>query len=175
LKDKNLRDLYVVGTASMRQMFEGAGLETDSPSPDCVVVGFDTELTYEKLRKAALLIQNGVEYIVTHPDLVCPTPEGFIPDAGSFVALLEKATGEKPSRIFGKPHREMVSHILKKHGVAPEEVVMIGDRIYTDMELARQIPCDFILVLTGETKREDLARLPTPPDLVVSRIGDILS
>lgn len=174
LKDKKTKNIYVVGTKSMKEMFIQAGFDIESPNPSFVILGFDTELTYEKLKTAALYIQNGVELIATHPDLVCPTPEGFIPDTGAMLALFEKATSKKPLKIFGKPNREMITHILKKHTVSPENVIMIGDRIYTDMELARRIPCDFILVLSGETKKKDIAQIEEQPTLVVESIADLI-
>jgi len=174
LLEKKISDIYVVGTNSMREMFIKAGFDIESRSPSYIILGFDTELTYEKLKTAALFIQNGVELIATHPDFVCPTPEGFIPDTGSMLALLEKATGKKPLKIFGKPNPEMITHILKKHNVSPENVVMIGDRIYTDLELARRVPCDSILVLSGETRKEDLARIKEPSTLVVESVAQLI-
>jgi HAD superfamily hydrolase (TIGR01457 family) len=174
LKDKKTKNIYVVGTKSMKEMFIQAGFDIESPNPSFVILGFDTELTYEKLKTAALFIQNGVELIATHPDLVCPTPEGFIPDTGAMLALFEKATSKKPLKIFGKPNPEMITHILKKHNVSPENVVMIGDRIYTDMELARRIPCDFILVLSGETKKKDIAQIEEQPTLVVESVASLI-
>ncbi len=174
LKEKKIKNIYVVGTKSMREMFIKDGFDTESHSPSYIILGFDTELTYKKLKAAALFIQNGVELIATHPDLVCPTPEGFIPDTGAMLALFEKATNKKPLKIFGKPNPEMITHILKKHNTSPENVVMIGDRIYTDMELARRVPCDFILVLSGETKKKDLAQIEEQPTLVVESIADLI-
>jgi HAD superfamily hydrolase (TIGR01450 family) len=174
LQDKKIKDLYVVGTKSMREMFSQAGFDTASLSPRFIVLGFDTELTYEKLKTAALFMQDGVELLATHPDLVCPTPEGFIPDTGSMLALLEKATGKKPLKIFGKPNPEMIAHILKKHGASPGHVLMIGDRIYTDMELARRVTCNSILVLSGETKKEDIARIQQKPTLVVESVASLI-
>ncbi len=174
LSEKGIKDIYVVGTKSMQEMFTKAGFKIDSGSPRFVILGFDTELTYEKLKKACLFIQNGIELIATHPDLVCPTPEGFIPDTGSMLALIEKATNKKPLKIFGKPNAEMVTHVMKRHAASPQEVAMIGDRIYTDMELARRIPCDFILVLSGETTEEDIAKLENPPALVVQSLAELM-
>ena len=174
LSEKKIKDLYVVGTQSMKGMFVKAGFAVESGSPRYIILGFDTELTYEKLKKACLFIQNGVELIATHPDLVCPTPEGFIPDTGSMLALIEKATRKKPFKIFGKPNAEMVAHVMKRHGASPREVAMIGDRLYTDMELARRIPCDFILVLSGETKKEDIAKLKDPPALVAQSLAELM-
>jgi HAD superfamily hydrolase (TIGR01450 family) len=174
LRQEKIRDIYVVGTRSMREMFTKAGFDIASRYPTHIILGFDTELTYAKLKKAALFIQNGAELIATHPDLVCPTQEGFIPDTGAMLALFEKATNKKPLKIFGKPNPEMIAHILKKHNASPQQVVMIGDRIYTDMELARRIPCDFILVLSGETKEGDVAKLKDLPALVVKSVAELV-
>jgi HAD superfamily hydrolase (TIGR01450 family) len=174
LLEKNIAHIYVVGTESMKEMFIDAGLHVDTPIPEYVVLGFDTELTYEKLKKAALFLQSGIRLIATHPDLVCPSPEGNLPDTGSMLALFEKATKTTPEKIFGKPNPEMVAHILKKHSAGPQDVIMIGDRIYTDMELARKIPCDFILVLSGETKKQDISSLKEQPSFVVENLGSLI-
>lgn len=174
LKDQGINDVYIVGTQSMKETFAEAGIHVASPEPKYVVLGYDTELTYEKLRTSALFLQENVPLIATHPDLVCPTPQGPVPDVGALLALYEKATGIKPVKIFGKPNPEMITHLFKRHDVGPEDVVMIGDRIYTDMELAKRVPCDFILVLSGEARRMDLEQASHAPDLVVNTIGEII-
>jgi HAD superfamily hydrolase (TIGR01450 family) len=174
LSGKKTKEIYLVGTRSMKDMFIKAGFVVESPSPGYVVLGFDTELTYEKLKKASLFIQRGVELIATHPDLVCPTPEGFIPDTGAMLALFEKATNKKALKIFGKPNPEMVAHVMKRHAASSREVTMIGDRIYTDMELARRIACDFVLVLSGETTKEHVAGLEKPPSLVAQSLAELI-
>jgi HAD superfamily hydrolase (TIGR01450 family) len=174
LHENGLEEVYVVGTQSMKDMFLEADIQVDSSNPSYVVLGYDTELTYEKLRTSALFLKNNVPLIATHPDLVCPTPQGPVPDVGAMLALYEKATGIKPERIFGKPNPEMVTHVLKRHNVGPEDVLMIGDRIYTDMELAKRIPCDFILVLSGEAKSSDLQNVSNSPALIVNSIGEII-
>ena len=174
LHQKDIRDAYVVGTESMKEMFVRAGIDIDSPRPHIVILGFDTELDYEKIRRASLLLHQGVELIATHCDIVCPTPEGPIPDVGAMLAMFEKATQKKAARVFGKPNAEMLEHIIRQHGAAPHDLVIIGDRIYTDMEMARRIGCDFILVLSGETRREDIQNLENQPALVVDDIGYLL-
>ena len=170
---KKIKHLYVVGTQSMKQMFIRAGLQVASQKPEMIVLGFDTEMTYEKLKKAALWMQRGIPLIATHPDFVCPTPEGFIPDAGAMLALLEKSTHRLPLKVFGKPNPEMITHILKKHNVRPSEIVIIGDRLYTDREMALRLKCDFILVLSGETKEGDIHDLDPAPALIVKSVGHI--
>jgi HAD superfamily hydrolase (TIGR01450 family) len=174
LLNQHVKKVFVVGTRSMREMFTKAGLDSESEHPDYVVLGYDTEITYDKLKKAAIFLQNGVKFLATHCDIVCPTPEGPVPDVGAMLALFEKATGKRPVRIFGKPNADMVNHILKKHAASPDEVVLIGDRIYTDMELANRLNCDFILVLSGETQPSDLPKLTKQPALIVDSLGYIL-
>jgi len=169
-----VKDTYIVGTRSMMDMFEEAGINPCSDSPEYVVLGFDTELVYEKLRKAAFFLLKDIPLLATHPDLVCPTPEGPIPDIGAMLSLFEKATGKKARKVFGKPNVEMVRHIMKKHQATNREVVMVGDRIYTDMELANRLKCDFFLVLSGETSAEEAARLKKKPAVVAENIGKIL-
>lgn len=173
LKEK-VKNVYIVGTESMKEMFIKSGFTVDSQSPEFVILGYDTELTYEKIRTASIFIQNGVKLIATHCDNVCPTQEGLIPDIGSMLALFEKATKKKPVMIFGKPNTEMISYVINRHKVSPKELAIIGDRIYTDMELARRIGCDFVCVLSGETQRENIEEIDIQPALVVKDIGNIL-
>jgi len=175
LREQSSTESFVIGTESMLKMFIQAGLTVDSKNPDYVVLGYDTELTYDKLRKGALYLQRGAELLATHPDLVCPTPEGPIPDVGAMLALFEKATGKNPARIFGKPNPDMISHVLKHHQVKPDEAIMIGDRLYTDMELAYRAGCGSILVLSGETQPEDLKNTKLQPDLVIENLGRLLA
>lgn len=175
LLQKGIKNVSVIGTESMKDMFVEAGIPAEADNPRFIILGFDTELTYDKLKKAALLLQKGVPMIATHCDRVCPTPDGPIPDVGSFLALFEKATGRKPVKIFGKPNTEMLDFVISQHKAEPGELVIIGDRIYTDMEMARRIGCDFILVLSGETRKEDLRNLQISPTLVVENIGELMS
>lgn len=174
LQKKQIKDVYVVGTQSMKQMFLEAGIRPESPRPKYVILGYDTELTYEKLRTAALHLLHKVRLIATHCDLVCPTPEGPVPDVGSMLVLFETATQKRPQKIFGKPNPEMIGHLLEKHNARPQDALMIGDRIYTDMELANRISCDFILVLSGETKPDDVKKLSRQPALIVDNLGEII-
>ena len=122
---------------------------------DAVVVGFDTEITYEKMRKAAILLQKGADLIVVHPDMRCPTDEGFIPDAGSISQLIESVSGKKASYIGGKPNPQMIVDIASRFGVELSEVVYFGDRIYTDIKMVEKLPAKAFLMLTGETNFQD--------------------
>ncbi len=149
------------------------GINTHSPNPEYVVLGYDTELTYEKLRQASIYLLNNVPLLATHKDIVCPTPQGPIPDIGSMLALIEKATGKTPLKIFGKPNKEMILHVMKRHNAAGKDTVVIGDRLYTDMELARKSGTGFVLVLSGETKRPDVENSSDWPDLIIKSLNDL--
>jgi HAD superfamily hydrolase (TIGR01450 family) len=174
LKKNKIEGIFILGTESMKQEFKQAGFNIESKNPECVIIGYDTELTYVKLCKTALLLEKGANFIATHPDKVCPTTKGPIPDIGSILALLETATGRKPYKIFGKPNPEFVSHVMERHKISKGETIIIGDRLYTDMELARRIGCKFICVLSGETKREDIENIKYHPDLIVQNIGELI-
>lgn len=135
-----------------------------------VVLAYDTELTYHKLARSAVLLQDSsVLFLATHPDLVCPSPEGPLPDVGSFISLYATATGRKPQHIFGKPDPAVLAPLLARYG--KEEMVMVGDRLSTDMQLARNAGIDSILVLSGEATRADLAREEHQPTLVLEDLG----
>lgn len=172
LKKRKIRRLFVLGTESVVRDFEINGFEIDYINPEVVVLTYDIEINYEKIKRAALLIQQGKEFIATHCDKVCPTESGLIPDIGSMIEMFEVATGVRP-KVFGKPNPEMVNYILKRENISPRDVVIIGDRLYTDLELAKKIGVDFVCVLSGETTRLDIDELTAEsfPDLVVKDIS----
>lgn len=115
----------------MRELF------LTNKNPDIVVLGFDTTLTYEKLRRACRFLAEGKEYIATHPDFNCPTADGFMPDTGSMMALFEASTGRKPDMIMGKPHKYTVDYLTRLLSCKKEELCFIGDRLETDILIGR--------------------------------------
>ncbi|MDR1708387.1 MAG: HAD-IIA family hydrolase [Candidatus Accumulibacter sp.] len=173
LREQGLRRIYPVGNASFLAYLNEHLPEIEfTPGDDCqaVVLAYDTELTYQKLAESCLLLQRpAVRFLSTHPDMVCPSPQGPLPDVGSFVRLYEGATGRRPELVFGKPDTLVLSPLLKRF--AREEMVMVGDRLSTDKRLAENAGIDFILVLSGEAKREDLPGLERQPTLVVEDLG----
>ena len=163
---------FVLGTPGLRNDFMIAGYEASNGQPDAVVVGFDRTLTYDQLAKAAYWISRGLPYLATHPDRICPTKEATVlPDCGALCAALESATGRRPDAIPGKPSPAMMHGLLRRHGLQPGEVAMVGDRLYTDMKMARNAGLLAVLTLTGETKREEVAGSEVQPDLVVDNLG----
>jgi ribonucleotide monophosphatase NagD (HAD superfamily) len=140
-------------------------------------VTYDTELTYDKLRDAALLLQQNprLTFLATHGDLVCPTEHGFVPDSGCILLVLEQATGRTPDTIFGKPNPLLLERVTAQYRSG--EMVVVGDRLYTDRTLARNVGCDFICVLSGEATREQIDELSEDefPSLIVNDLGDLLT
>ncbi|MBN1912517.1 MAG: HAD-IIA family hydrolase [Pirellulales bacterium] len=181
-KHPTLQRLYLLGTPSLKRHFADAGFvvcsEDAADEPDAVVVGFDTTMTYDRLCRTAYWIAQGKPYFATHPDRVCPTNlSTLLVDCGAICEALHEATGRKPDCVPGKPNAQMLHGILSRHEVAAEELAMVGDRLYTDMEMARRSGALGVLVLTGETSAEEVDRAEPAPDLVVTgldRFGDLL-
>ncbi|MBE6234719.1 MAG: HAD-IIA family hydrolase [Bacteroidales bacterium] len=187
------RRLFLLGTPSMVSQFEKAGFEacTDDPDdvPDVLVAAFDTTLDYQKLCRAAWWASQGVPYIATNPDRVCPTDQRTVlVDCGSLCRCIEHATGRKPDVTLGKPDPNMLYGIMERLGLKPEEVAMVGDRIYTDTATAHNAGAFGVLVLSGETTMEIVEKVAEdartspapeffPPDLVcrdVKELGELL-
>ena len=147
--------LFVLGTNIFKRQIKESGFIITSSTPDFIVVAFDKTLTYKKLERACLLINKGVPYIATHPDMVCPTEYGDIPDCGAILALIKAATQREPAIVLGKPHNEMIDTALERLGTKPYQTAMVGDRLYTDMKMAKMAKLTGILLLSGETKVEN--------------------
>lgn len=173
LRQEEITRAYLVGNADYAAALAEAmpELTLTHENAQVVILAYDTELTYEKLCLSAWLLQKGAAFVATHPDLVCPDPKGPLPDVGSFLALYEKATGRAPDHIFGKPNPHVLEPLLRKY--RREEMVMVGDRLSTDKKLAENAGIDFILVLSGEATREDLAREQRQPWRVVNHLREL--
>jgi NagD protein len=172
------KSIAVLGTPSLCAQFESAGFAVTWETPQAVVVGFDTGLTYEHLCRTAWWVSQGLPFIATHPDLVCPTDEPTVlVDCGSICAALTAATGRKPV-VLGKPDPSILLDLCRSLGLMPDQVAMVGDRIYTDMAMARAAGALAVLVLTGEATASEAAALESPPDLVledIGRLGELLT
>ncbi len=159
--------VVVVGGPGLREEVVRRGCEiVDGPDSDAVISGLDRELTYEKVRVAALAIRGGARYVLTNPDVTYPTPRGLEPGAGSIGALLTAAGGTEP-QIGGKPEGAMVGLLRARLG---DEGIVVGDRMDTDGRFALALGFRFGLVLSGVTRVEDLPVEPEPwlvaPDLL---------
>jgi len=175
LASNSIDETYLVGTEGMRSMLEDAGVNTKSESPQYVVLGYDTEVTYEKLQTASIHLHRGVPMVASHPDMVCPSPDGGIPDTGAYMALFEATTGVRPVHVCGKPNPGMILHKVEELGLQPDECAMVGDRLYTDLEMAERAGVHGILVLSGEATLADLDVATQRPSLVVGSVAELLS
>ena len=169
--------LYVCGTKSLIEELEGEGFvtTTDIHEVDCIVIGYDTELTYQKLWDVSylLLTRKDIPYIATNPDLVCPTEFGSVPDCGSFCIGIKNATGRDPI-VIGKPTPLMPQLAMDKWGVGPENTAVIGDRIYTDIKSGLNAGALSILVMSGETTKAILDASDDKPHIVMDDAGEIM-
>ena len=174
LIEEGVSDTYLVGTEGMRAMLEGAGIETQSKTPEYVVLGYDTEITYDKLATASIHLHAGAPLVASHPDIVCPSPDGGLPDSGAYMALFEATTGATPVHVCGKPNAGMLLHKVVELGLEPSECALIGDRLYTDLEMAARAGVRGVLVLSGEATADDARAAPQNPDLVVKSVDSLL-
>lgn len=166
-----VRRLWLLGTPSMARHLKDAGYTISEDDPQAVVVGFDTGLSYERLCRTAWWISRGRPFLASHPDRVCPTDQPTVlVDCGAISACLSEATGVKPV-VLGKPDPRMLDGVCRRYGVPPDELAVVGDRLYTDMVMAQRAGATSILVLTGEATAEQAPLLDPPPDLVLQDIG----
>lgn len=172
------KTIYLLGTESLRREFVEAGYRVlfgdDKEEPDIVVVAFDTSLTYAALCKTAWWVKHGKPFVATHPDKICPSNQPtLLVDCGAICDCITSATGRKPDHLLGKPDRSMIDGIRQKHGLAPHEIAMVGDRLYTDIEMARRAGIVGVLVLSGEATRNDLMRSDLSPEIVCEHILEL--
>ena len=171
------KKLYVCGTNSLKIELqkEGFAVTENLDEVECIVMGFDTELTFKKLEDVSklLLTRPELPYIATNPDLVCPTEYGSVPDCGSVCEMIFNATAKRPV-VIGKPSSLMPELAMSRNGFAKEETAVIGDRIYTDIKSGLNAGITGILVLSGETTVEILEASEDNPHLVLQDAGEIL-
>ena len=129
LSSNGIDRTYSVATEGMRNMLEDEGISTEDENPQFVVLGYDTQVDYEKLSRASIYLHQGVPLVASHPDMVCPSPDGGLPDVGAYLALFEVTTGVKPSHICGKPNPGMIEHRIVDLGLEPRQCAMVGDRL----------------------------------------------
>ncbi len=169
--------LYVCGTESLKEelRYEGFTVTTNLEEVECVVMGFDTELTFQKLWDVSklLLTNPDLPYIATNPDLVCPTEFGSVPDCGSICIGIRNATGREPV-VIGKPSPLMAQLAMDKFGYTPAETAMVGDRVYTDIKSGLNAGVTAVLVLSGESTMETVAQSPDKPHLILKDLGELL-
>lgn len=175
LRHRRGKSVFLLGTPELKALFTERGIPlTDGENADITVTSFDTTLTYERLSTACTLIRNGSEFLCTHPDFNCPTESGFIPDSGAIVACITASTGKSPV-YFGKPYGSVIEMICEKCGVNRSDIVVFGDRLYTDIALGKKNGVASVLVLTGEASRADAesAAENEKPDFIYPSLREV--
>ena len=170
------KTLYVCGTRSLKEELAGQGfaITEDVEKTECIVMGFDTELTFQKLHDVSFMLSTReLPYIATNPDYVCPTEFGSVPDCGSVCDMIFNATGKRPL-VIGKPEPLMPQLAMEHTGYTKEQTAVIGDRIYTDIKSGLAAGALSILVMSGETTYEILEASPEKPHLVLESAAEIL-
>ncbi|OIQ08148.1 arabinose operon protein AraL [Moorella thermoacetica] len=168
--------VYLVGEKPLEDELTRAGaIITSNPyEAEYVVISWDRDFNYRKLHDAMQAILNGAHMVATHPDRACPVPGGLVPDAAGMIAAIEAVTGKKCEEIVGKPSRWTVDAALERLGLPREEVLMVGDRLETDITMGKSAGIKTALVLTGITRREDLVNSTVQPDYILEGLPDLL-
>ena len=169
------RRCYVQGTRSFYDQLAAAGIPVTCDREDgaeILLSGFDRELTFQKLEDACILLNRGVTWLATNPDWVCPTWYGSVPDCGSVCRMLTTATGREPV-VIGKPQPEMALLAMERTGFSPEQTVLLGDRLYTDVACGVNAGIDTVFVLSGEGTMADIDTYRIHPTWVYPDIGTL--
>lgn len=164
--------VYPIASDDVVRDLIDAGLDIVDSDPDIVLLAFDRTITYEKINKGYRFIMDGAELVATHPDDLCPTEDFYDVDIGPFIRMFEEMCDVK-AVVIGKPNRLMLEMAAGEMGVDPMDTVMVGDRMYTDIQMAVSAGTQSILVLTGETTREDLETSQVMPTMVLESVADI--
>lgn len=175
LKKKSYKKIYAFGTKSFVEQLEEAGFNITTKLEDdidCLCMGFDTELAFQKLEDACILLGRGVDYIAANPDWVCPTWYGYVPDCGSVAEMLYNATKRRPVFI-GKPQPEMALLAVEKSGFSADEAVLMGDRLYTDIACGVNAGISTIFVLSGEGTLDDVKTSEAKPEYIYQNIREL--
>lgn len=167
------KSVYLIGNENLRGDFIKAGITLTDENPDIVVLGFDTQVTYEKLNKGANFIAAGKEYISTHPDVNCPLKDGFMPDAGALMALMKASTGKDPDIIMGKPYAYTVDYVTNRICCKREEIAFVGDRLETDIAIGVKNGLKAVLVYTGVTTPEMYEKSDIKATVAFENIGEL--
>ena len=171
------KKVFVVGTRSFVSDLKNAGIwVTETPDADsaCILVGFDNELTYQKTVYAneLLFTKPDIPYFATNPDLSCPAPFGFVPDCGAICKMIQCACGREPV-FLGKPSGRMARYCIKHAGFSPEETLVVGDRLYTDIACGITAGVDTCALFTGEVQPEDLKNTQFLPTYSFSTVREL--
>ena len=165
--------VYIVGEKGIKHYMKEQGFIESEDNVIAVIGSLDRELNYQKINKAASFVRNGAVFIGTNPDQTYLTPNGLAPAAGVMLAAIETACHQKPI-IMGKPEKEIYLQALNRLGTLPEETLVVGDRLDTDVKGAIQVGCKTALVYTGVATQQDLEKSDFKPDFVAEDLSELI-
>ena len=168
------KKVFLLGNDMLKEQFKVEGIQLTDDTPDLVVTAFDTTLDYQKMCKVCDYVRAGLPYIATHPDYNCPTETGFIPDIGAIHAFIHASASRYPDHIIGKPNAEIVNYLVDRVGYGKDRIMMIGDRLYTDVAAGANNGLHSALVLSGEATLEDRDKSDVKPELIFDSVKDII-
>lgn len=172
LKERPGKTVYPVAVPDVVEEMRAAGVPLVDKDPDIVVLTFDTTITYGKINNAFHFLNSGAELIATHPDDVCPTEDSYDIDIGPFIRMFEQMC-QTTAVVIGKPNRLMLEMAAGELGIDPSETVMVGDRLYTDIQMAVDAGTQSILVMSGETDWQMVREWDRSPTTIVDSVADI--
>ena len=166
------KSVYLLGNQNLYGVFREMEVPLAQDDADIVMLGFDTDLTYERIRKACRMIANGAVFMATHPDMNCPTPDGFIPDTGSMIEMFAASTGRYP-QVMGKPMTPTVDYLTDTLSCTREELAFVGDRLETDVRVGTDHGIPSVLVLSGATDEKLARESPIRADLTLPSLREL--
>jgi HAD superfamily hydrolase (TIGR01450 family) len=168
--------LFVIGEKPLVNLLRAGGYEVldGADGVDAVVVSFDRTFDYRKLKVAFDAVRAGARVVATNPDAYCPTPDGGLPDCAAMLAAVEASTGVRAEAVVGKPSRHMARAVLDRLGVPARNTLLVGDRLATDVRLAKEAGMAAALVLTGATGLEEALGSVDRPDYILGSLADLL-
>lgn len=172
-RNYNGKSVYLLGNKNLYDCFKRGGIHLCDEDPDIVVLGFDTDLTYERIHKACNYIANGAVYIATHPDMNCPTKDGFMPDTGAMIEMFAASTGKRPV-IVGKPMLHTVNYIAGLLGCNKDELAFVGDRLETDIKIGFDNGIPTALVFSGVTDEKMLSESIVKPTVTAKNLKELI-
>ena len=169
--------IFMIGGDGVRQALEENGYEIvsvdNAPAAEAVVMGIDTEITFQKMSEAAYLVRRGIPFYATNPDKTFPTPRGEIPGAGAWYSVVVTATGVQPI-VAGKPFPFLMELSLDRLGTRKQETLVVGDRLETDIAGGQAVDCPTALVLSGVSTLEQANQWKPPPDYIVQDLSQLI-
>lgn len=172
IQNQGIEKLFWVANVNVTKELEKYFIYDDI-NPEAILVTFDTELNYQKLIKLTHLLHKDIPYYVTHSDIVCPTETHSIPDVGTFVEMMKMTTGRKPDISFGKPSQHYIDYIKMRYNIKESDMVIVGDRLYTDIKLAENNDIASVLVLSGETSLNIYRNSNIKADYIMDSIKEL--